>query len=551
MKKKLTVIIPFVNEGEEVERTIESALNHSNNDIEIIAINDASDDCYDYEKALQKYPVKYVLNEKRLGVAASRDKGVRLCNTDYFLLLDAHMRFYDSAWVKALVSKLNAHPKTVLCTQTKPLHKVEGKIVNGETKTFWGAYVNFYAVVEYMESLWTYVDWLHHIPKNEANEIPCVLGAGYATSKTYWEYINGLQGLLSYGSDEVLLSMKVWLSGGKCKLLPQVTIGHIYRQCAPYEHYREKRIYNKLYIGYMLCPSVYRKKLYAVERTKFPFDCLKAWKLFYQNLDVIEKAKTSFEQIRTQTFQDFERFNRSRKFREKDSPEIKEKILEKSLLFIISQVNTCENIGLVNGKLGVIILLYHYARYKKNPYITSLASTFLNEVIKQIDMDCPLNMSNGLLGIGWGIGYLFQQRFLRGDVNEILADIDRKVMEFSPSRIHDLNIEYGLGGILRYVLCRLYDTNGSFEYIFPQVYLQELYHRSKEVMNKELINNCPETYIEYILYYEKKKEIEAASIYDILILPGWNKFSKACKDISMRGLSGMCLEYLLTLDLMK
>lgn len=551
MEKKLTVIIPFVNEGEEVERTVESALDHSNNDIEIIVINDASDDCYDYENSLKKYPIEYILNRTRIGVAASRDKGVRLCKTDYFLLLDAHMRFYDSAWVRTLVNELDAHPKIVLCTQTKLLHKVEGKVINGETKTFWGAYVNFYAAVEYMEPLWTYVDWLYYTPKDEANEIPCVLGAGYATSKTYWEYINGLQGLLSYGSDEVLLSMKVWLSGGKCKLLSHVTIGHIYRQCSPYEHYREKRIYNRLYIAYMLCPSVYRKRLYAVERTKFPLDCLKAWKLFYQNLDVIEKAKVTFEQIRTRTFQDFERFNRSRKFKEKESSEIKGKILEKSLLFIVSQINTCRKIGLLNGKLGVVILLYHYARYKKNPYITNLSNAFLNEVIKQINMDCPLNMPNGLLGIGWGIAYLFQQRFIRGGVDEMLADIDRKVTEFAPSRVHDLNMEYGLGGILRYVLCRLYSTNGADKCIFPQVYLQDLYNRAKEVINKEWINNCPETYMEYILYYEKKKEIEAASIYDLLILPGWNKFSKACKDISMNGLSGMCLEYLLTQELMK
>ncbi len=65
-------------------------------------------------------------------------------------------------------------------------------------------------------------------------------------------------------------------------------------------------------------------------------------------------------------------------------------------------------------------------------------------------------------------------------------------------------------------------------------------------MDGEKHNNCPEVYVEYILYYEKKKDIDPPSMYDILALPEWNKFCKLSKDTSLHGLSGMCLEFILT-----
>lgn len=84
--KKLTVIIPFLNEKYEVENTLQSIRLHSTDDIEIILINDASDDGFDYRCIAEKYGAKYIENPNRLGVAASRDLGVKLCQTPYFFV---------------------------------------------------------------------------------------------------------------------------------------------------------------------------------------------------------------------------------------------------------------------------------------------------------------------------------------------------------------------------------------------------------------------------------------------------------------------------------
>jgi glycosyltransferase involved in cell wall biosynthesis len=135
IKKNLTLIIPFLNEKDEVEKTLQSIREHScKNEIEIILINDASDDGYNYELVSKKYHVNYIVNEKRLGVAASRDLGIALCQTPYFLLLDAHMRFYNNIWVHRIIMELDSDKRTLLCCQTKSLKKDNGLLIEKDNR---------------------------------------------------------------------------------------------------------------------------------------------------------------------------------------------------------------------------------------------------------------------------------------------------------------------------------------------------------------------------------------------------------------------------------
>lgn len=103
--KYLTVIIPFLNEGEEVVMTIKSVRETAGDLVDVITINDCSTDGFPYRERLQPYSVTYLENEVRMGVAASRDYGINYCAAPYFLLLDGHMRFYDAAWSSLFLPK--------------------------------------------------------------------------------------------------------------------------------------------------------------------------------------------------------------------------------------------------------------------------------------------------------------------------------------------------------------------------------------------------------------------------------------------------------------
>lgn len=85
--KAITVIIPFLNEGFEVGETIKSIKSHATIPFDIIMINDASTDKYDYEKIAQTYNCVYRAHKTRVGVASSRDEGVLLHRQNMYLCL--------------------------------------------------------------------------------------------------------------------------------------------------------------------------------------------------------------------------------------------------------------------------------------------------------------------------------------------------------------------------------------------------------------------------------------------------------------------------------
>ena len=117
-----------------------------------------------------------------------------------------------------------------------------------------------------------------------------------------------------------------------------------------------------------------------------------------------------------------------------------------------------DNLGLFNGKMGIVIFFYHFAKYSQKNIYYDFANKLLDEIYSEIHSETPINLKNGLCGIGVGMEYLLQNNFLEGDSDEVLADIDKKIMEKYPLWIMDDSFQTGAGGILYYVLVRLFST---------------------------------------------------------------------------------------------
>lgn len=300
---KLTVIIPFLNEGEEVKNTVDSILQHSNNNIEIILINDVSEDDYDYAQLANTSHITYIKNEKRLGVAKSRDLGVELCQTPYFLLLDAHMRFYDSEWVDAIITTLEKNDRTLLCCRTKVLWKENGVVSESTTSPItYGAHINFHQEGDGLSTQWSMQCLKSEDESAEIINIPCVLGAAYAASKRYWQYLKGLSGLLYYGSDEPYISMKVWLEGGTCKLLKNIVVGHIYRKEFPYQVENKFTLYNKLLIAALLLPPDLKNNVFSKLKQTHADVFEEAYGLLLKKKNNVTELKNYYRQIQTKDF---------------------------------------------------------------------------------------------------------------------------------------------------------------------------------------------------------------------------------------------------------
>lgn len=305
---KLTVIIPFLNEGAEVENTLQSIRQMIGNQVNILLIDDASSDQYDYKAAALKYNASLYTHDVRQGVAASRDEAIAMCPTDSFLLLDAHMRFYQTDWVDKVLAELEKDTHTLLCCQTIPLIKNEsGEVcfITGRNTSF-GAYIDF-SPKGNLQVRWNYCD-----PDSESQvvQIPCLLGAGYAANKSYWQYLKGLNGLKGYGMDEQLLSMKVWLEGGQCKLLKQVGIGHVYRTEAPYNAVDLCFAYNKLYIAELVLPYSYKLEIFNELKEMDPLVLKEAMQLLLSDKHELIEIQKHLQKIARRSIYSFIEYNK-------------------------------------------------------------------------------------------------------------------------------------------------------------------------------------------------------------------------------------------------
>lgn len=84
---KISVIIPVYNGEGYIERCIDSVINQTYGDTEIIVINDGSTD--DTENILKKYSNIVLVNKKNEGVSRARNTGLSLATGDYVYFCDA------------------------------------------------------------------------------------------------------------------------------------------------------------------------------------------------------------------------------------------------------------------------------------------------------------------------------------------------------------------------------------------------------------------------------------------------------------------------------
>ncbi|KAB7429484.1 hypothetical protein GBB10_11485, partial [Bifidobacterium longum] len=116
---------------------------------------------------------------------------------------------------------------------------------------------------------------------------------------------------------------------------------------------------------------------------------------------------------------------------------------------------------------GNILFLYRFSRYTNKNCYEKYADYLLNGLMEELlSIEYPLEFSNGLLGIGWGVEYLIRHGYAEGNANEILADIDRRVIgEIHISKMTDISVEHGVTGLGYYILARIIDKDENIPII--------------------------------------------------------------------------------------
>lgn len=123
----VSVIIPAYRCANFIEKAVDSALGQEV-PLEILVINDCSPENLD--PVMEKYradpQVRYLKNEENLGVAQTRNRGVRLARGEYIAFLDADDYWETEKLKKQL--KLMREKKAVICSTARELMSLDGTL---------------------------------------------------------------------------------------------------------------------------------------------------------------------------------------------------------------------------------------------------------------------------------------------------------------------------------------------------------------------------------------------------------------------------------------
>lgn len=154
---------------------------------------------------------------------------------------------------------------------------------------------------------------------------------------------------------------------------------------------------------------------------------------------------------------------------------------------LIIDSNELDDIGLFDGKMGIILSLITYSRRSKQKCIEDMADFFMEQLLDKITNVSPLSFSNGITGIGWGIEYLIQNGYMPGCGADICTEIDKKLISCDIRRVDDYTLEHGIYGWMHYIVAHIQGANRCGRTVFDRMYIIDLLKKLKEYSDKNEI----------------------------------------------------------------
>lgn len=212
--------------------------------------------------------------------------------------------------------------------------------------------------------------------------------------------------------------------------------------------------------------------------------------------------------------------------------------VKNNISYLILYSSFIDSIGLLNGKMGIIIFFYHYALSTGCKRYHRFADELIKELYSEISIQSPIGFANGLCGVAWGITYLIINQFVEAD-RDVLDEIDGKIMEIAIERIKDYSIEQGLAGIGYYAMSRhcFQPSNGKFSKEFIEKLLSALLESND--------NNCLRIYNNYQAgRYENSEQLETDLLYFLTKVKVAMNIVPSTP-LSLNGVAGYCLKKIL------
>ncbi|CAC5414918.1 GALNT [Mytilus coruscus] len=234
-----SVIIIFHNEAwSPLLRTAHSVVNRSPPEYlhEVILLDDFSDrpELGDKlrEYVAKTWPdgvVKIVRTKERSGLIRARLAGAKAATGDVIIFLDSHCEASEM-WLEPLLARIKEDRRNVLCPivdavldDTLEYSKNGGYQVGGFT---WSMHFTWRDVPERDKTSRQYTDPVRS---------PTMAGGLFAADRKYFFELGSYDpGMDVWGGENLEISFRTWMCGGKLEFIPCSRVGHIFRSSHPY-----------------------------------------------------------------------------------------------------------------------------------------------------------------------------------------------------------------------------------------------------------------------------------------------------------------------------
>ncbi len=101
-----------------------------------------------------------------------------------------------------------------------------------------------------------------------------------------------------------------------------------------------------------------------------------------------------------------------------------------------------DNPFLETGYMGSAIALFSLSRILKNENLSKIAENHLSLMRVSLKDKSSLEINNGLAGVGLGLTWLAEEKFISGDLNLILKNIDDRIYRYCVKSISEYTTKY-------------------------------------------------------------------------------------------------------------
>ena len=145
-----------------------------------------------------------------------------------------------------------------------------------------------------------------------------------------------------------------------------------------------------------------------------------------------------------------------------------------------------QSIGLADGKMGQCIYFYYISRISDNKEYIQRSETLIGEILEQVTKSKIYNIKEGLTGIGLAVDYIVKNKFVKGDINEILKHIDdelfKQICNSNSGEFNNDDPSFQLQ-LIYYFMVRLksQNKNSENEYFFREAIISRINHISGKI----------------------------------------------------------------------